>query len=89
MENYLYGLCEKDYNGKKMIKTNCDNCYVEVKRYTIFVGIIQSLILTIVLMIPIFNIFLLKEFCKDEVLREDFWKGIFYNIEKIPVRSLR
>ncbi len=70
----------------------CDKCYIEVeeKNYTIFRGILLTIVVQIFLMIPILGIIFLKIMVEEEG-NKHFWKGAWYNIttKQIKVKEAK
>ena len=67
----------------KMKKGNCEKCYVLIKRYTPIKGFFLSLFAIIILMIPIFNLYICKMMYDDGLKKPiPFWQECWYNIEK-------
>ncbi len=71
-----------------MKKKDCSDCYIRVRRYTCFRGLWYTLGLTLFLIIPILNIYLVKVF-HDGGQREGggFWQGCWYDYIEEKVKQ--
>ncbi len=72
-----------------MKKKNCSNCYIEIKELHIFRGIVLCIFLSIMLYIPILNVFVCSWWFKDGQKGEmrTFWDGCFYDYVKHKVKE--
>lgn len=77
------------------MKNKCKNCYVKIKEYTYLKGLLLTIFLQFVLMIPILNISILKwveenGYTFNEGERDhNFWEGCWYNYKKVKVEEYK
>jgi len=68
-------------------KQKCEDCYVEIRKYTIIRGVFMFLIIQFLMMIPIFNVWALIDVSKSDRTKEYNYEGIFYDIKKLKVQK--